>query len=187
MRGGEKMRRFLKKLSLLCLTLVLCASTFLGLSANAALEDIDDCYFTEGSAAWENVYNHYFTEGSAALKVIRFNGLSAKRIRTLVNNVNEDRYEKMYICREFSFASLLREMGQDEMADAYEEYRQSYLEDLLKSENRAFILENIDDIVCRKTEEFFIKFIPPASNIPAAALYALIHKMSFEEAMEILA
>ena len=49
MEGGEKMRRFLKKLSLLCLVLFLCASTFLGLSANAALEDIS----LEGLSAQE--------------------------------------------------------------------------------------------------------------------------------------
>ena len=178
------MRRFLKKLSLLCLTLVLCASSFLyassflcdssflGLSTNAAWEDIDDCYFIEGNAE---------------LKVISFNGLSAKGIRTLVNNVNENRYGKMYICRELFFASLLREMGQDKTADDYEEYRQRYLEDLLRSENPAFILENIDYIVYRKTEEFFINFMPLSSNPQAVGLYALIHKMSFEEAMEILA
>ena len=113
--------------------------------------------------------------------------MSVKGIRTLVNNVNENRYGKMYICRELFFASLLREMGQDETADAYEEYRQRYFEDLLRSENPAFILENIDDIVYRKTEEFFINFMPLSSNPQAVGLYALIHKMSFEEAMEILA
>ena len=178
------MRRFLKKLSLLCLTLVLCASSFLYASSFLCASSF---LGLSTNVAGEDIYNYYFTEGSAALKGISFNGLSAKGIRTLVNNVNENRYGKMYICRELFFASLLREMGQDETADAYEEYRQRYFEDLLRSENPAFILENIDDIVYRKTEEFFINFMPLSSNPQAVGLYALIHKMSFEEAMEILA
>ena len=184
MWGGEKMRRFLKKLSLLCLTLVLCASSFLYASSFLCASSF---LGLSTNVAGEDIYNYYFTEGSAALKGISFNGLSAKGIRTLVNNVNENRYGKMYICRELFFALLLREMGQDETADAYEEYRQRYFEDLLRSENPAFILENIDDIVYRKTEEFFINFMPLSSNPQAVGLYALIHKMSFEEAMEILA
>ena len=65
------MRRFLKKLSLLCLTLVLCASVFLGLSTNAASEDIDDFYLTE--------------EEAAALGGICFEGLNPREVREKVD------------------------------------------------------------------------------------------------------
>lgn len=171
------MRRFLKKLSSLCFTLVLCASSFLGLSTNAASEDIDDCYLTE-----ENM----------ALKGISFAGLDEGEIRAVVNNANAGHYGKMYMKRERYFAPLLREIGQEEMADAYEEYsnqfgRTRYYEIYCAYAEKDDILKEIDDIVYQKAEEFFVKFVPSLSNPQAVGLYALIHKMSFEEAMEILA
>ena len=190
MWGGEKMRRFLKKLSSLCFTFALSTSSFLGLSANAASENIDDCYWTEENAASEDV-----DECSVKLlfdrrkKGISFEGLNEEEIRAIVNKANAG---KMYMKRERCFASLLREIGQEEMADAYKKYRNQfdrigYYKIYRTYAEKDDILKTIDDFVREMAKDFFIRFRPSSSNPQAVGLYALIHKMSFEEAMEILA
>ncbi len=188
--GGEKMRRFLKKLSSLCFTFALSTSSFLGLSANAASEDIDDCYWTEENAASEDV-----DECSIKLlfdrrkKGISFDGLNEEEIRAVVNKANAG---KMYMKRERCFASLLREIGQEEMADAYKKYRNQfdrigYYKIYRTYAEKDDILKKIDDFVREMAKDFFIRFRPSSSNPQAVGLYALIYEMSFEEAMEILA
>ena len=169
MRGGEKMRRFLKKLSLLCLTLVLCASVFLGLSTNAASEDIDDFYLTE--------------EEAAALGGIRFEGLNPRKVREKV-----DWCKKKFAYYELEpfFAQWLEEIGEEDLAKSYAGHR-----------NPSKILSSLEFLPPKKlkiefnyrtylgTINFFLdKFKPDPSNPAAVGIYALIFDMSFDQAME---
>ena len=188
MRGGEKMRRFLKKFSSLCLTFALSTSGFLDLSANAASEGIYDFYLTK--------------EEIAALEGKGTNSLPAEQIEKLenINNLNErelaglvaDCHDiRSYVAKECHFPSLLRKIGEDKMADDYEEYskkfdRQYYYKYNIGFANPDLRLEEIDDKVYERALWFFhkMKFRPAPSNRAAVAVYALIYEMSLEEAME---
>ncbi len=170
MEGGEKMRRFLKKLSLLCLTLVLCASVFLGLSTNAASEDIDDFYLTE--------------EEAAALGGICFEGLNPREVREKVDWCQKN---FVYYKLEPFFAQWLEEIGEENLAKSYAGHR-----------NPSKILSSLDFLPPKKlkiefnyrtyleTINFFLdkKFKPDPSNPAAVGICALIFGMSFDRAME---
>lgn len=197
----------MKKLSSLCLALVLSISVVLDLSTNATLEDIGDCHLTqEEITAIKDIYGLDLTkEEIAALEGKGTNSLPAEQIEKLenINSLNEreladvvaDCYNiRSYVAKECYFSSLLRKIGKDEMADDYEEYskqfdRQFYYKYNIGFANLDLILKEIDDIVYQKAVDFFNerKFRPDPSDLKAVAVYALIHEMNFEEAMEILA
>ena len=112
---------------------------------------------------------------------ISITGLSARKMADVVEGYRRQQYS----VKECDFAPLLREIGEERLASNYEEYRKQLARDIVENKRQ----EDFDEIVKFMALRFFheMKFRPDPSDLEAVAVYALIHEMSLEEAMESLA
>ena len=149
----------MKKFSSLCLALVLSISGLFNLNVNAASEEIS------------------------------FKGLNTQGIVDAIEYWQSN-FNYTYIER--YFVSLLEEMGEVETSRLYEDYRrQNQFDDLLLNPENYIEFYDAEDLQRKLNDEirsracaFFNQFTFALSNPKEVVLYALIHKKTFEEAME---
>ena len=112
---------------------------------------------------------------------ISITGLSARKMADVVEGYRRQQYS----VKESYFVPLLREIGEERLASNYKEYRKQLAIDIAENARQ----QDFDKIVKFMALRFFheMKFRPDPSDLEAAAVYAVIHEMSLEEAMKSLA
>lgn len=195
MKGGEIMKRLLKKLNSLCLALALCANVFLGLGANAAWEmpTPEDLEQSE-TIKVVKLYNKEDRD------VVVFDPLKPRpKLRIYLRGDEQKIRATVEYCQtHFGFTSietalvdLLRENGEEELAERYEDYRRREIETI--PANRYVPPEMLsirsDSNIHMKAKDFFSKnrFVVDLNDPVKMALYALIYFVPFDRVNEHIA
>lgn len=196
MKGGEIMKRLLKKLSSLCLAFVLGTSGFFGLSTNAACRKIITPEELEQSKTVKVVklYNKEDRD------VVVFDPLKPRpKLRIYLRGDEQKIRATVEYCQtHFGFTSietalvdLLRENGEEELAERYEDYRYREIETM--PVNRYVPPEALyirrDGNIHMKVKAFFSKnrFVVDLNDPVKVGLYALIYFVPFDRVNEHIA
>lgn len=190
------MKRLLKKLSSLCLAFVLGTSSFFGLSTNAAWERS-----TPESIEASEIVKVVKLYNKEDRDIVVFNSLLGRpKLRIYFHNGDEQKIRDVveYCQTHFGFTSietalvdLLRENGEEELAEMYKDYRRREIESIPVNKYLApeMVYPMRDFEVLTRVERFFSRHMFEVSpDKPAkVGLYALIHSITFDKASERIA
>lgn len=188
------MKRLLKKLNSLCLALALCANVFLGLGANAAWEMPTPEDLEQSETI--KVVKLYNKEDRDIVVLNPLLGRPSLRISFHDRQKIRDIVE--YCQTHFGFTSietalvdLLRENGEEELAERYEDYRYREIETM--PVNRYVPPEALyirrDGNIHMKVKAFFSKnrFVVDLNDPVKVGLYVLIYFVPFDRVNEHIA
>ena len=188
------MKRHLKKLSSLCLALVLGANGFLSLNANAACRRIMTPEELEESERVKvfKLYNEQDVD------VVVFNPLEPRpKVRVHLHGDEQHIYDTVEYCLthlgaasiETAIPNLLKEAGENELAEKYEEFRGKNIKTIplinkYVAPERSSIDRDFE--VHARVKAFFSKNkLNVSSGDPRIlAIYALIYYVPFDKVME---